>query len=71
MNHLLDITGFFLYLIYKVLVFPLLLVLGTCFTLITLVKGFWSLVRMVRSIKLRPLAPLYRLARFGVPPQQA
>jgi hypothetical protein len=71
MNHLLDITGFFLYLFYKVLVFPLLLLLGSCFTLIALLKGIWTLARLVRSIKVRPLAPLYRLARFGVQSQQA
>jgi hypothetical protein len=71
MNHLLDITGFFLYLFYKVLVFPILLFLGSCFTLIALIKGIYSLARIVRSTTLRPLAPLYRLSRFGVSQQQA
>jgi hypothetical protein len=63
MIYLLDITGAFFYLVFRVLILPVLAVVGCFFAVLLLIKTIRNLNRRLRAIKLQPVQPLYRLAR--------
>ena len=64
MNHFLDIAGAFLYVAFRILVLPVLLVLSCMFAAFTLLKFIAALPNKVRRIKVKLTPPLYRVIRF-------
>ena len=64
MIYFIDITGMLLYLVFRIVILPVLLVVGCFFMLLFTIKTTRSLVRMIRSLNLKPAMPLFRFAKL-------
>jgi hypothetical protein len=63
MIYLLDITGGLLYFVFRILILPVLAVVGCFFMALLVLKATRRFSRWLRTVKLRPIQPLYRLGR--------
>jgi len=66
MIYLIDITGLLLYIIFRIIILPVLLVVGCFFLLLFMIKAINNSIRIVRSFSLRPALPLFRFAKLRV-----
>ena len=66
MIHFIDITGLLLYIIFRILILPVLLVVGCFFILLFMVKTIGNIIGMVRSFSLKLALPRFRFAKLRV-----
>jgi hypothetical protein len=62
--YFLDITGAFLYVAFRILVFPLVAALQSIFLIVALVQQLKKFRAQLRTIKIKPAVPLYRFVRL-------
>ena len=64
MMHFLNITGAFLYLAFRIAMLPMLAFLYSLWMVIVLIRSFIKVTAHLRTLKLKPIAPLYRFVKF-------
>lgn len=62
MAHFLNIAGLVFYMVFRVIILPVLVVVGCLFMLLAIFKGLKKLHAFITAI--RPARPLYRFARL-------
>jgi hypothetical protein len=64
MRSVLDITGNFLFIGYRIIMLPILVVLYGFFGLLATIRYTQMGLKMVQEIKFKPLQPVYQLFRY-------
>jgi len=64
MVHFLDITGAILYLAFRIIVLPVLVVVFGLFLVLTCIKLIYKLSKQVAAIQLKPIGSLSRVIRW-------
>jgi len=64
MIYLIDITGLLFYIIFRIIILPVLAVVGCFFILLFSIKTIRNLTRQIRAINLKPALPLFRFAKL-------
>ena len=65
MNQLLDFTGAYLFIAFRIIVLPLLLILYLFFAVLLLIKYVKIAVNGVHRLKVRKPQPFYSLTRYN------
>jgi len=63
MIYLIDIIGALLYMIFRIVILPVLLVVGCFFAVLLLIKTINTISRFIRSMHVKPALPLFRFAK--------
>lgn len=64
MIHFFDITGLFLYMAFRIVIVPALLLLSVAWLLLLCIKTILKAGRYLRAIRLKPVEPRFRFLRF-------
>lgn len=62
--YFLNIAGLLLYMAFRIIILPLIVLLYSLWMAIVLVQGIVKITGQLRTLKLKPIEPLYRFVKF-------